>query len=469
MFYETTIHDSCRYPETPRPVPAGSTRGLIATLVAAAALALAFPTFATADSVAFVRGGDVHLATGDFTRDYRVTYTGGYSDVSQADDGTMIALKGVRLHRLDRSGRVLADFDTPVSDTRPAPAKTFHGPFDPAISPDGTKVAYTYYYLTQSQNSSCFPPACVTTINEGGTGYSHADRQTAWDEPGLGRHSGWRHPTWIDNDDVLISDPTHAWNYDVLTDTVGDSGVPIKEWFTDNGTAGLHGGELTRQGTKVAFVGGQGGEELRVYATSGPPPALPTPCYTYSGPSGGRYGMPSWSPDGTRLVFADADGVKLVSVPDFAGGCTTAGASPTAVTVIAGGSEPDWGPADVPPSRPDPTVPSGGAAPSGSPRVDTAAPGRTARIRVTGIRLRAALRRGITVRVSGARPGRLRLDARAGTRRVASGAATAGADGTAAVRLQFTPAARRLLASKRIVKLTIGAPGLRAAAVTLKR
>ena len=113
-----------------------------------------------------------------------MTTTGGYSDVSQADDGTMIGLHGVRLHRLDRQGRVLADFDTPVSDTRPAPSKTFYGPFDPAISPDGTKVAYTYYYMTQSQSPTCFPPECVTTINEGGTGYSWADRQTAGTTPG---------------------------------------------------------------------------------------------------------------------------------------------------------------------------------------------------------------------------------------------------------------------------------------------
>ena len=133
-------------------------------------------------------------------RQYQVTYTGGYTDVSQADDGTLIALKGVRLHQLDRDGNVLADFDTPVSDTRPAGSRVFYGPFDPAISPDGTKVAYTYYYMTQSQNPNCFPPDASRTINEGGTGYSHADRQTGWDEPGLGHHSGWRYPAWADDD-----------------------------------------------------------------------------------------------------------------------------------------------------------------------------------------------------------------------------------------------------------------------------
>ena len=40
-------------------------------------------------------------------------------------------------------------------------------------------------------------------INEGGTGYSHADRQTAWDEPGLGKHSGWRYPIWVDDDTTV--------------------------------------------------------------------------------------------------------------------------------------------------------------------------------------------------------------------------------------------------------------------------
>src|SRR3954447_15053136 len=138
------------------------------TLAAAALLAAAAAPAAMADSVAYVKDGNVWLSTGDGSRQFQVTTTGGYSDVSQADDGTMIALNGVRLRRLDRFGTVLADFDTPVSDTRPAPAKTFYGPYDPAISPDGTKVAYTYYYMTQSQDSTCYPPQCVTTINEGG-------------------------------------------------------------------------------------------------------------------------------------------------------------------------------------------------------------------------------------------------------------------------------------------------------------
>src|SRR5689334_4752653 len=118
---------------------------LWAALAALVVLAFGAPA-ASADSIAYIKESNLWLSTGDGSRQFQVTSTGGYSDVSQADDGTMIALKGVRLNRLDRMGNVLADFDTPVSDTRPAPAKTFYGPYDPAISPDGTKVAYTYYY-----------------------------------------------------------------------------------------------------------------------------------------------------------------------------------------------------------------------------------------------------------------------------------------------------------------------------------
>ena len=88
----------------------------IAALAAMASLAFAAP--AMADSIAYIKDGNVWLSTSDGARQYQVTSNGGYSDVTQADDGTMVALTGVRLHKLDRQGKVLADFDTPVSDTR---------------------------------------------------------------------------------------------------------------------------------------------------------------------------------------------------------------------------------------------------------------------------------------------------------------------------------------------------------------
>jgi hypothetical protein len=94
---------------------------LAAAGAALVAFALAAPS-AHADSIAYVRDGDVWLSTSDGARQYQVTFTGRYADVSQADDGTMIALSGVRLHKLDRAGNVLSDFDTPYP-TRARPAR----------------------------------------------------------------------------------------------------------------------------------------------------------------------------------------------------------------------------------------------------------------------------------------------------------------------------------------------------------
>jgi hypothetical protein len=442
---------------------------LLAAAAALVTLAVAAPA-ASADSIAYVKDGDVWLSTGDGSRQYRVTATGGYTDVSQADDGTMIALNGVRLHRLDRRGHVLADFDTPVSDTRPAPAKTFYGPFDPAISPDGTKVAYTYYYMTQSQSPTCFPPQCVTTINEGGTGYSHADRQTAWDEPGLGKHSGWRNPSWVDNDTVMISDPTHLPNNDVIIDTISDGGTGnlVKNWFSDAVQNNPHvsGGDVSRDRSKLAFATGSNDSTLTIYSVplfptrfkdgDADPGSKPIVCYRYTGPSGGSFSTPTFAPEGGRVAWAEGDGIKVATVPSFAGGCTTDGASPTAAMLIPGGKQPDWGPADVP---------SGSGATGG---------GLAATARKT--KLTKALAKGLSVRVTVPSAGRLSAAATRSGRKVAAGVKSV-KGGVATVKLRFTGAARRSLKRSRSVKLRInvafkptgGAMQRTTVAVTLKR
>jgi len=424
-----------------------SLRNVCAGALALVVLAVAAPA-ASADSIAYVKNGDIYLSTSDGARQYRVTSTGGYSDVSQADDGTMIGLHGVRLHRLSRSGRVLADFDTPVSDTRPAPAKTFYGPYDPAISPDGKKVAYTYYYMTQSQSPTCFPPQCVTTINEGGTGYSWADRQTGWDDPKLGKHSGWRNPSWVDNDTVMISDPTHAFNYDVILDTIsdGDSGNLVHGWFSDTAEGNPHtsGGDISRDRSKLAFVTGENDKTLTLYGVptfpttfkdgDAPVSTRPLICYRYSGPKGGSFGTPTFAPDGNRVAWAESDGIKVVNVPALAGGCTTNGASPNAAMLIPGGKQPDWGPAGVP---------SGRGASAGGLAVKSA-----------DARLSKALKKGFTVRVRVPGAGRLSATATRGGRKVASGSKSVhGHNG--AVKLRFTKKAKRSLKGAQSVTLRL--------------
>jgi hypothetical protein len=392
---------------------------------AAALVALICAPAALADSIAYVKDGDVWLSEPDGARQYQVTYTGGYSDVSQADDGTMIALNGVRLRKLDRAGNVLADFDTPVSDTRPAPSKTFYGPFDPAISPDGSKVAYTYYYMTQSQNPGCFPPECVVAINEAGTGYSWADRQTSWDEPGLGYHSGWRHPAWVDNDMTMLSNPSHMPNNDVILDRISDGGNGhgnmVLNWFSDllENNPHVSGGDISRDKTKLAFQTGDDDSTLTIYSV----PKFPTTwkdgdvsadqkplvCYRYGGAPGGKFSVPTLAADGSRVAWAAGDGIHIASIPSFAGGCTLTGATPTPPLVIPGGAEPDWGPADVPAARAAPGTPQQPAASRPAGSGGGGAPGKPAKLSVTVTR--AA--HGVTLKVKVASKGRLSATAKA--------------------------------------------------------
>ena len=300
----------------------GMFRSLLAGL-AAAAIVLACAATASADSIAYIKEGNVWLTTPDGARQFQVTTAGGYSDVTQSDDGTIVALNGVRLHKLARDGAVLADFATPVSDTRPAGSKQFWGPYDPAISPDGTKVAYTYYWLSQTTTPNCFPPKCLVALNEGGTGYTWSDRMTDWKTgDAIGYHSGWRHPSWVDNDMTLLANPTHIPNHDLLLDRISDGGNGkgnmVMAWFSDVvDNPHMSGAEVTRDKRKLAAQTGENDSTLTVYLVRGFPSAWKdgnpigsdvVRCYRYSGPEGGAYGQPSWSPDGSRMAFHDGGG-----------------------------------------------------------------------------------------------------------------------------------------------------------------
>ena len=71
----------------PRLAAAGAAAAAAATLAAAAPAA-------HADSISYIKDGNVHLTTPDGARDHQVTYAGGYAYASQADDGRILALHG---------------------------------------------------------------------------------------------------------------------------------------------------------------------------------------------------------------------------------------------------------------------------------------------------------------------------------------------------------------------------------------
>ena len=115
-----------------------------------------------------------------------------------------------------------------------------------------------------------------------GIGYTYSDRMTGWDEPGLGRQSGWTDPSWIGNNTVLISDKSVQLNLDAMIDHPGDGNQTLQGWFLDENAWYVRDGEVARSGDKVAFVTTRpkgANEDLNIddqvtlYKMNGPAPA----------------------------------------------------------------------------------------------------------------------------------------------------------------------------------------------------
>jgi WD40-like Beta Propeller Repeat len=462
----------------PRKLAAMTRRLLI--FAAAAALSLAAASPAAADSISYLKDGNIWLTTPDGSRQVQVTTTGIYSYASQADDGTIIALTGERLHKLSRDGTVLADFDTPVSDgPKKGPNENyFMGPYEPEISPDGKLVSYSYAWHHERYDYDC---SCVRFGTDSGTAITYSDRQTAWEDFG-GPLTGWMFGSWMSNDTLLRSYAGRAFAEEAVVNRVGpgkgddDMISWLDSTFDMDEVYQLRDGEISRQGDKAAFVSydvahhGEsyrtGFNRIRVYRMTGPPPARPEACFWFNGPDeADLMSSPSFSPDGSRLVWQYGGGIAVADIPDLSGGCQ----SPTTFDdLIPAGAQPDWGPADVtvasgpPCCAPDPA--------KGKQKLRLKLPKR--------MTLAAALRKGIPVTVRTGAPGRATATAKLKRAKLGSGRTRVGAAGKAKVRIRVSRKAARSLRRRKSIRVAIavgfkpaagGAAVKRSAALTLKR
>lgn len=465
----------------------------LTTLIASAALA-AGATPADADSIAYVKDGSVWLSTPDGTRQYQVTNGGGYSAVSQSDDGHLAALHGDKIAYLDQQGNVIADIKTPVS-SGDDPTRQFKGPFDPVISPDGKRIAYTYYWQYIGEDPYCNPSTgCYTKRLYQGIAYTHPTRLTAWDEPGMRRQSGWIHPFWVGNDRTFHTDPSMSPNEDMIMnepDKVAEA-EGFTRWFSHPTAKWWKDSDMTRSQKKLAGVVGEQSEKIWFAYVQGLPvhggaTNYPTQCsYEINGPTG-KFEQVSWSPDGKILSYSDGAGINVVPIPEFGatyGDCGTP--KDDTKLLIAGGASPSYGPANVPPARQFPPTNGGGGGQNGGggqmgggqngggqagggPNGGQTGGGNTGGTpeptTPTGIvvggkpgatlKLGSVLKKGLSVSVPVPQPGSLTVTIKAKGKTVATGKSSAKSVGSKSLKLTFTKSARTTLGKSKSVTFTV--------------
>jgi hypothetical protein len=369
------------------------------------ALALAAP--AAADSIVFVKDANVWVARPDGSEARALTTDGTpqlpYGSPSQADDGTVLAVRGSRLHKLDRQGKPLASFDSLLTKSTGGAV----GPFDARISPDGTKFAYWlgimggwYDYATNTTYTN--PQSSVAF-------------QSALDGTPLGTTMFYEEPSWIDGNRLLLFDSQNGGVPQVVSGGVGTNHNNVTGWFHDLDTfaepGGWHpvgAGELTRDGKRLAALraGGTMGagfeargkfNSIQLYTVSGLD-AKPQPTCALRDSDGVEFASPTWSPGGDALAWATPAGIYSTPLGPNCEGFVER-------LVVPGGREPDWGPAD----------PGATAAAPQQPASQPATPApRIARVRVRG--------RKVTVKLSCAC--KATVVARKGKRVVARGKGT---------------------------------------------
>src|SRR5690349_1532076 len=302
---------------------------LAAALVAASVAAAP----AAADSIVYAKDGNLFLTSPDGSKGYQLTSDGGYSEPSQADNGIIGALRYKQLVRLDRAGHELnAPIDAMGSDHDRGP---LGGPYEPRISPDGTRFAY-YFYVESSYDDI---ETHIRWLNTGSYGtWTWADHFTSpqteseYDEDLV-------QTEWVTNDRLLGTlgmylnmwswklGTGHGYTYNAgqwwfgLQDPPDEWGVPAYHWYNDPA--------LTRDGSRLAMTDANG---LYIAATNGPAwsgePPYPEPDYV--NPDSGfatptiqcsvpvKAVNPSWSPDGNTLAYTAPDGLHVMR-PDCTG------------------------------------------------------------------------------------------------------------------------------------------------------
>ncbi|MBI5106919.1 MAG: hypothetical protein HZB46_18385 [Solirubrobacterales bacterium] len=383
---------------------------MLRVLATAVALALLPAAVASADSLVYLKDGNVWVSAPDGSQARALTSGADpkllatqYSSPSQADDGTVVALQGDRLAIIDRGGAGPTRYLDTIMTGKPAGVSAW-GPFDPVISPDGTKIAYwvgviSSYHDYGSGYDIVFAPGDYIVYQDARTGQH------------LGFTKWYGEPKWLaDSTRVIASEDSNVLSANVVLASVG-SDAQNQQWFEDELfksapeelTKPVGDADLTRDESKVVLL--QGGTNLGnggsthgkgnriLIAKANGFDKNPALCGMVVDAVGGEFGTARWSPKGDALAWTEGDGVWTSPVN------ADCGIAPK--LTIPGARDPYWGPAH--PADPGAAAPQGGQPPQQpqKPQQQPSGPAVAATLAVAGKVKRAALvRRGLVTTVT---------------------------------------------------------------------
>jgi hypothetical protein len=356
------------------------TRQTCRLLAALAISAAAFPAAAHADSLVYLKGGQVWVANPDNggARQFTI-HQYNWSSPSMADDGTVVAAGGLsrvnsdgsdsdgssELYRFHGDGNQIGTF-TPTYGSRSTPACPAYPPSSVRVSPDGSKIAYGIYGCgAGGYETALWTPAGSTTLN--------FPNQT------VGQQDHWD-PIWINNSRFTVSHaglPTIGgdhWGEHLVTDGDNEGAGWLEGAMDDRSAEAV----ISRDGKEAvvffndaASAGGTPSNlDMWVYYNASMPADFnagwpdPADSCKFSLDASKVHDIynlsPSLSPDGSKVLFGDGEGVKVLSLGDVASDCAGAGTSPA--LLVPGGSQPFYAKGNVQagaanPRQPDPAVP----------------------------------------------------------------------------------------------------------------
>jgi hypothetical protein len=325
-------------------------------MAALAGLLLAtMPAAAHADSLVFIKGGQVWISHADGSGARAVTSTpNNWAWPSQSDDGTIFAAGGAtrvnpggtdsdgssEIYRLDQFGtQIGSPVTTPGSSS--SPACPTYPPTSLRVSPDGKRVVYDAFHCDYG-----YP-----FLQDLGSGQFAAFA------------TDYARPQWLDATHVLITHigPTFGNASFAVYDTVAKTGHgPTADPYMTSRQA-----TASRDGSRVAvlendapdYFDGAHHADILLYATAGNDVTQPTlKCTLTLDPraiANFDIASPAFSPDGSRLVWAQNDGIHT-AVTSNLDDCGSVGDR----LLVAGGGYPFFGTgavADAPPPVRDTT------------------------------------------------------------------------------------------------------------------